>query len=198
MTRTLRALWLLLLAAVLASPSAAEAKPRTISLVEVDASPPSLMVAQKIETPLVLVLDPARIAEPWEANRRMTVTDWPTFVSRDLKDALEDHFAKVTVQRPETPMPDGPHLIAHVKIDRVQFRPIEAGGLTYNVIQMQWGFAIKRAGDAEYTFSYAGTASSAETYQNIQVGLGQLIENAISGLLAAWTEKGVSALLRAP
>ncbi len=196
MPRPLNILASVLLSASLAWGNVAEAKPRVISLNEVEASPMSLMVAKKIEMPLIIILDPSKIAEPWEASRRMTISDWPTFVSRDLKASMETYFSSVVVQGPSDPVPTEPHAVVDVKIDRVQFRPIQAGGLTYNVMEMQWGMAVRLAGADDYLFSFAGTAQSKETYSSALVGLGQLIESAIGGMLSAWTEKDVTGSLR--
>ncbi len=197
MPALLRRLPFILLAAALALPAMAQAKPRLLSLNDVQASPISLMVAKKIDLPLIIVLDPGKIAEPWVASKKFTVTDWSTFVSRDLAKAMGTWFDTVKVQGPAEALPDGPHLVADVKIDRVQFRPIQAGGLTYNVIEMQWGFALRFAGADDYLFSFAGTAHSKETYASALVGLGQLLEDAIGGLLAAWSEKGTTEAIRA-
>lgn len=178
------------------APLGAHAKQRVLSLNDVTASPMSLMVAKKIDLPLVIVLDPAKVPASWPLHKKYAVADWSTFVSRDLKKSMENYFSTVTVLAPGAPMPDGPHLMADVKIDRVQLRPIDMGGLTYNVMEMQWGFAL-RASDADsYLFSFAGTANSKETYASAIVGLGQLIESALGGLLQAWTEKDVPALIR--
>jgi hypothetical protein len=179
------------------SPGVADAKPKVLTLLDVAPSPPSLMVAKKLDVPLVIVLDPAKIQEPWVASKRYSVTDWATFVSRDVKKAMDTYFTSVVVLGPSDPRPDGPHLVADVKVDRVQFRPIVAGGLTYNVIEMQWGYAIRFADADEYLFSFAGIASSKETYASALVGVTQLIEDAITGLMAEWADKGVPGSIRA-
>ena len=186
----------LLLGFALVAPLGVQAKQRVLSLNDVTASPLSLMVAKKIDVPLVLVLDPAKVQDSWPMHKKYAVADWSSFVSRDLKSSMENYFSTVTVLAPGDAMPDGPHLVADVKIDRVQLRPIETGGLTYNVMQMQWGFAVRAAGAEDYLFSFAGTASSKETYASALDGLGQLIESAIGGLLQAWTEKDVPTAIR--
>ncbi len=186
----------LFLTVALVAPLGAHAKPRVLSLTEVTASPMSLMVAKKIDAPLVIILDPAKVPDSWPMHKKYAVADWDTFVSRDLKKAMETYFTTVTVLAPGAPLPEGPHMVADVKVDRVQLSPIDVGGLTYNVMEMQWGFAVRPSGADAYLFSFAGKAHSKETYSSALVGLGQLVESAVAGLLQAWSEKEVTAAIQ--
>ena len=63
---------------------------RPMSAIEV--APPSLMVAKKIERPLIIVLDPARVADvqgpvKWSFTR-YDITEFNLFVTRDIKRAM--------------------------------------------------------------------------------------------------------------
>jgi len=55
---------------------------------------------------------------------------------------------------------------------------------------MTWGFAMRRSDQPDYAYSFAGTASSNDSYPTFEAGCAQLIENAIPAMLKKWVEQG--------
>ena len=166
-----------------------------------DPKPMSLMVAQKIDRPLYLVVDPARVKDVWELSTAACATNSPgcerfklfdvqTFVRRDLKRALEAYFSRVEVVDSAAAIPAGPHFLADVKVDDVRLNALVRGMLTYQLIELTWGFAMRGGEQADYAYSFAGTAQSNDSYPSFEAGVGTLVENAIPAMLKKWTEDG--------
>ena len=84
--------------------------------------------------------------------------------------------------------PEGPHVIADVKVDEIKLRSVQRGMLTHVFIDMTWGIAMRRSEDADYVFSYAATSSSNDTYPTFEAGLVQLVENSLGEMTKKWTE----------
>ncbi len=178
------------------------------SLKNARATPPNLLVARKIDRPLYLVLDPARVRNEWslatapceiggDGCERFKLFDVQEFVRRDLKRAMESYFTRVELVAPGQPIPAGAAVVADVKIDDIRIHPLVRGPLTYEIIQMTWGFALRRSEDKDYAYSFAGTSESNDSYVTFEAGCGQLIENAIPSMLKKWTESGgIEALQR--
>lgn len=170
------------------------------SMQNVQAKPASLMVAQKIQRPLYLVVDPAKVPDAWDLKEsssfnpqdgeKTKLVDFQQFVSRDLKDALGNYFAKVEVVKAGTPLPSDPHVIADVKVDRLQLHSTPVGRLVYTVIEMTWGLGLRPSESAEYAFTFAGEGKSSESYPTFEAGVAQLVESAILGFNKSLVEKG--------
>jgi len=170
------------------------------SMVNVQAKPPSLMVAQKIQRPLYLVLDSARVPDTWDMKEassfnpkdgpQFKLLDFQRFVTRDLKEAMGAYFSRVEVVKAGDPLPSEPHVIGDVKVDRVQLHSIPAGRLVYTLIEMTWGFGLRPSDSPEYAFTFAGEGKSTDAYPTFEVGCAQLVESSIAGFLSKWTEKG--------
>jgi hypothetical protein len=171
------------------------------SFKNVTSTPANLMVARKIDRPLYIVLDPARVKNEWEMAtpacevggagcEHFKLFDVHEFVRRDLKASLLNYFSRVEVVAPGALPPTGAFVVADVKIDAIKLRQVVAGRLTYTMIQMTWGFAMRKSEDKDYGFSFAGTAESSESYPTFEAGCGQLVEHAIPAMLKKWTEGG--------
>jgi hypothetical protein len=170
------------------------------TMMDVQAKPASLMVAQKIQRPLILVLDPAKVADTVDLQvassfnpkdgPQFKLLNFHRFVDRDLKAAFGSYFSRVEVVQAGAPMPSEPHVVADVKVDRVQLHSVPAGGLTYVIIEMTWGLGLRPSESKEYTFTFAGEAKSSETYPTFEAGVGQLVESAILGFNKGLVEKG--------
>lgn len=172
------------------------------SLKNAHAKPANLMIARKVDRALYIVLDPARVKNTWELDtpscaipnhagcEHFKLFNVHEFVHRDLKAAMENYFTRVEVVAPGQTPPSSPHVIADVKIDDIKLRDVVAGHLTYTLIEMTWGFAMRRGEDKDYAYSFGGTAESSESYPTFEAGCGQLIENAIPAMLKKWTESG--------
>jgi hypothetical protein len=161
----------------------------------------SLLVAKKMQRPLYLVLEPARVKDSWEmsgSSGTFTLKEFQTFVRRDLKQAMAGYFERVEIVTSGDQIPPGaPHVIGDVKVDKVALHDLNAGRLTYTAIEMTWSFALRPSERAEYAFSFGGTATSSESYPTFEVGCAQMIESAIAGMLDKWTDKGALETFRA-
>ncbi|MEA2748412.1 MAG: hypothetical protein QOI41_2555 [Myxococcales bacterium] len=177
------------------------------SLTNVHAKPASLLIAQKIERPLYIVLDPARVKKTWAIStagcatrgagcEHFNLTDVDQFVRRDLKSAMESYFSRVEVVESAQALPATPHVVADVKIDDLKLNELVRGGATYAIIEMTWGFALRKNEASEYAYSFAGTAHSGDSYPTFEAGCAQLVEDAIPGMLKKWTEDGGIEALR--
>ena len=177
------------------------------SLANAEPTPASLMIARKIERPLFIVLDPNRVKDSWtmetrtcatggEGCERFQLMDVHTFVRRDLKAAMENYFSRVEIVESPAALPGTPHVVADVKIDKIRLNDLVRGGFTYTLIEMTWGFAMRRSEQQDYAYSFAGTAVSNDSYPTFEAGCATLIENAIPGMLKKWTEEGGVEALR--
>jgi hypothetical protein len=177
------------------------------SMKNVHARPPSLMVAHKIERPLYIVLDATRVKDTWPIEtaacathsmgcERFNLMDVQEFVRRDLSAAMQNYFSRVDVVTSDQALPKTPHVVADVKIDDIRLNALVRGPLTYQIIEMTWGFAMRGSDQQEYAYSFAGTSSSNDSYPTFEAGCAQLVENAIPAMLKKWTENGGIEALR--
>ncbi len=178
------------------------------SLKNARAKPASLLVARKIDRTLYLVVDPARVRDVWPLEtaacqvdgagcERFKLFDVHEFIRRDLKAAMESYFVRVEVVTPGQIIPPGSAVVADVKVDDIRVHPLVRGPMTHEIIQMTWGFALRRGEDKDYAYSFAGTAESNDSYTTFEAGCAQLIESAIPAMLKKWTESGgIEALQR--
>jgi hypothetical protein len=177
------------------------------SLANARPKPPNLMVARKIERPLYIMLDATRVKDIWametsacatgsSACERFDLLDVHTFVRRDLKVAMENYFSRVVVVESRGALPSTPHVVADVKVDDIRLNTLVRGALGFTLIEMTWGFAMRRSEQQDYAYSFAGTAGSNDSYPTFEVGCATLIENAIPAMLKKWVEEGGVAALR--
>ena len=177
------------------------------SMRNVHAKPPSLMVARKIERPLYIVLDATRVKNTWTLEtapcatgsmgcERFNLMDVQQFVLRDLRATLENYFSRVEVVESAQALPHTPHVVGDVKIDDIRLNGLVRGALTYEIIEMTWGFALRGSDQQDYAYSFAGTATSDDSYPTFEAGCAQLVENAIPAMLKKWTEAGGIEALR--
>ncbi len=87
-------------------------------------------------------------------------------------------------------------MVGDVKIDDIRLTPLVRGPLTYELIQMSWGFAMRRHDQQDYAYSFGGTATSNDSYPTFEAGCAQLVENAIPAMLKKWIEEGDMDALR--
>lgn len=176
------------------------------SLANAKPKPPSLMVSRKIQRPLFIRLDAAKVKDTWPLEtqpcatesfgcERFNLFEVQTFVKRELKAVMEAYFSSVTVVEAAAVLPSTPHVVADVKIDDIRLTALARGSLTYQLIEMTWGFALRPSEQADYAYSFAGTAQSNDTYPTFEAGCATLEENAISAMVKKWVEgKGVDDL----
>lgn len=177
------------------------------SMTNIHAKPPSLLIARKIERPLYIVLDANKVKNTIELQTRECATasrgcerfnllDVQQFVRRDLRNAMTSYFSSVEVVESAEAIPRSPHVLADVKIDDIKLNSLVRGPYTHVLIEMTWGFALRGHNQADYSYSFAGTSASNDSYPTFEAGLTQLVENAIPEMLKKWTESGGVASLR--
>lgn len=177
------------------------------SMLNVRPKPPSLMVARKIERPLYLVLDAAKVKDTWGLEtapcatggrgcERFNLMDVQQFVRRDLRTAMESYFSRVEVVESTQALPSTPHVVGDVKLDDIRLNGLVRGAFTYQLIEMTWGFALRGSDQQDYAYSFAGTAASNDSYPTFEAGCAQVVENAIPAMLKKWTEGGGIEALR--
>ncbi len=177
------------------------------SMRNVHPTPPSLMVARKIQRPLYIVLDASKVKDTWPLEtascatgtagcERFKLIDFQEFVRRDLRSAMMNYFERVEVVDSAQALPPTPHVVADVKVDAIRLNALVRGYLTYQLIEMTWGFALRGSDQQEYAYSFAGTAASNDSYPTFEAGCAQLVENAIPAMLKKWTENGGIEALR--
>ncbi len=165
----------------------------TISVRELQLSPPTLMVAQKSPLPLSLIVDGQKVPATLSVlvaneDRGGKLGDTQVFVERDLKRAFENYFSWVEAV-PLGKKSDKAGLEVDVRIDRVEI-VVVGGGMGF--AEMTWSLGMRQTGSNEYLFSYAGKSKSEPT-QNPDFALRSALENAIADLFHAYTEKDVHA-----
>lgn len=169
------------------------------SLANAKPKPPSLMVARKIDRPLYIVLDANRVKDTWPLEtaacatnssgcERFNLLQAQAFVRRDLKAAMEDYFARVEIVDSSTELPQTPHVVADVKVQDVRLNSLVRGPLTYQLIEMNWSFALRPGEHPDYAYSFAGISQSNDSYPTFEAGCATLVENAISAMLKKWVE----------
>lgn len=177
------------------------------SMQNVHPKPASLMVARKIQRPLYIVLDAALVKDTWMLEtapcatgslgcERFKLMAFDQFVRRDLRAAMQNYFSRVEVVESAAQLPTTPHVVADVKVEDIRLNALVRGGLTYEIIQMTWGFGLRASEQQEYAYSFAGTAASGDSYPTFEAGCAQLVENAIPSMLKKWTEGGGIEALR--
>jgi hypothetical protein len=135
---------------------------------ELQVSPPALMVSKKVQAPLYLVLDDARVPDyvhiPETDVKELHVYEVQTFVTRDLKRVMELFFARVEVVPPSFTPPTTPHYVAQVQInalstsvDKVMTQSSRGGVAQTGRIfaAMDWGFALRAGDEDQFMFSFA-------------------------------------------
>lgn len=169
------------------------------SLANAQPRPPTLMVARKIERPLYIVLAADRVKDTWPLQTAECATNSPScerfnlleaqaFVRRDLKAAMESYFSHVEIVDSAAALPATPHVVADVKVDDVRLNALVRGALTYQLIEMNWAFALRPSEQADYAYSFAATSQSNDSYPTFEAGCATLVENAISSMLKKWVE----------
>ncbi len=151
-------------------------------------SPPTLMVASKVQTPLYIVLDSSRVKSSYEVPRIGTVTGMPSFVTRDLKEAMSEYFQTVDIVSAPSEITADKYIIADVKVDGFKKGSVSDGAASYSVFEMTWSFALRPSDAGEYLFSFTGIAPSDYRSKSWNDGVSGMLEHALTGLLEKWAE----------
>lgn len=126
---------------------------------------PSLMVAEKVSTPLRIVLEPDRVPDEQTVQaprmKPIEVTNIRSFVRDHLKGAMENYFETVRVAGPD----EEPEFDRYVE-GRVAVQDLGAtmdsavgnsGRATRVFGTVNWSFALGPSSGDEFLFSYAGS-----------------------------------------
>lgn len=169
------------------------------SLANARPKPPVMMVGRKIDVPLFIVLDAGRVKDTWDLETAACATNGPgcerfklfdahTFVRRDLKAAMENYFSRVELVDSAQALPQTPHIVADVRVDDFRLNALHRGALTYQLIEMTWGFGLRPSDQDDYLYSFAGTSQSNDSYPTFEAGCATLVENALTAMLKPWVE----------
>lgn len=151
-------------------------------------TPPTLMVATKLKTPLYIVLDPGRVKPAYEVERIGTITNMSTFVSRDVKRAMGEYFATVEIVPNEAAITVERYVIADVKVDGFKKGSVSDGQTSYSVFEMTWSLALRPSDSKDYWFSFAGISPSNYMEKSWKGAVNTMLEGALTGLLKGWAE----------
>lgn len=159
--------------------------------------PPTIMVAKKLDVPLYIVLDPARVKPEYAAPRIDKLVNMQSFVTRDLTRVMGEYFSEVKVVASANEAPKERSVIADVKVDEFKQDSVVLSGTGYTVLIMTWSFALRTSDSEDYLFSFAGVAKSQPNQKSWDDAVTNLLENALTGLLDEWASAGVLNTLKA-
>ena len=179
-----------------------------VHVAQLQVAPTTPMVANKSDQPLRIVLDPAKVPDsyviPKGETKKVDVFELQTFVSRDLKKAMEAFFTTVEVVPPSAPPPTGPYWVGDVRIDELSILVDKATAGSVTAYQahgrIKWAFALRPSTANDYAFSFAGetVSDAAMTTVNDTVTIFQnAFELAISSMVKSLVDKGVDKLILA-
>jgi len=173
------------------------------------AEPATLMVAKKVERPLVVVLDPATVkdtipiqgelqgrASLLGGDGQLRVLGFHAFLEASLGRILRTQFTSVTFVRPGYRAPAGPHLVAQVRVDGIRTERRAIGRFNFFLLRMSWALAIRPSESEEFLYSFAGDGMSSETYQDLREGIKQMMSSALQGFQSSFADKNVFQELR--
>lgn len=143
-------------------------------------SPPTIMVASKLETPLYIVLDPKRVKSTYEVARIGAITNMDVFVSRDLKAVMSEHFANVQLGASEANIDVDRSVLADVKVDEFEKGSVSDGATSYSVFEMTWSFGLGPSDSKDYLFSFAGISQSDYRAKSMNAAVAGMLEGALT------------------
>lgn len=147
---------------------------------------------RRIEYPLFVILDPAKLADTMTAYgqgvKPIEVRGLHTFVERDLQRTMSQLFTSVVVAPPTTPAPQGIFLTGEVLVNSLSsFSGTRGPGTPAGVyLRMQWSFRIRAYGAPADAFVYQGTAESTvpvTSTRDTQAAVQSLLEDALRRLV---------------
>lgn len=146
------------------------------------------MVASPIPMTLYVVLSPSDVPDTIQIrNSSNSVLGFQEFLGEGLRTALSPYFQSVEIVSTR-PSADVPCVIADVRVDGVEARDLPIGNYVYTTLVLQWAFAIRPSGAAEYTFSFSGNGVSDHAYRTLGEGFEQMTLSALNGLQQQWAD----------
>lgn len=153
---------------------------------------PNLMVANKIERPLFLVLDPAKVPNTFKfqpgTGIEHQLDDSQLFIERDVKAAMANYFTKVEVVDPNFAFPSTPHVRALVHVNHLRASRGHA--------DFDWSFAIAVPEQEDFIFSYTGSTQEKTNPWAGEAYLQRLFSSAIRQMLAGFVDKEIPKTIR--
>lgn len=172
---------------------------QAVQVDELDVDPPQLLVANKVQTPLLIVLDPDQVPENYTVTatngQPLEIYNLQAFVTHHLQRTLTDYFHTVEVISPDDPRPSTPHILAIVRVTDIGM--IARGDTVFG--QMTWSFGLMPSGHDDFLFSYAGSAqgnSGTRHVQHTQAMYASTFTAAIGSMLQYYSEREVQQILR--
>ena len=163
---------------------------------QLDVDYPNLMVSQKVEMPLIFVLEPDELPDRLIMQvgtfEEVDIRHVHGFVDFHLVDAFSTYFETIDVIEGDDPRPADPYIEAHVKLDRLAQRQGRS--------EMTWSFALRVSDEDEYTLSFAGTARGGRGRspggESLTAAFSSMFSDAVAGVLETYVDKEVHQALR--
>lgn len=159
------------------------------------------MVAKKSNIPVLLVDETTNVPDAGETKSEYPIpyTGLTSFVSRDIKGALDLYFSDVKVVKVEEVPTEAQALIVNVRVDSLGYDTSKATSSSGHVAQtnypfMRWALGIKAVNGDEYIFSFSGTSVGSKpfaTKSDLSAAYQALLGSAVSDFLKGYIEKGI-------
>ena len=163
---------------------------------DLQAHPSTLMTAKKIQRPLYVVIDPAKVPDKLQVKHsKWKVDGFRKFFETSLKNTLGPMFDKVIFVEPGFKAPHAPFLVADAKINPEIVRR-HVGWNSLAVVHMQWGFALRPAEADDYLFSYAGERKNTMWFSHFNAGMKELMHGALNDFLSSYADKKIQQELK--
>lgn len=162
---------------------------------ELDVQIPELMVSSKVETPLVVVLDPEVVLDrktvEHHAIKPIEVHNIRAFVRDHLPTAMSDYFQDIDVVGPDDVDAHRDAIIGHVRVSDVDVH-VDSATTGYHTAARilgtaTWSFALEIPGQEDFIFSYAGEARGNYAMSHVSE-TGAMYESTFSDALAEMLE----------
>jgi hypothetical protein len=158
--------------------------------------PAKLMVATKVDVPLYIVLDSAKVQDVYQVDGFGTVSGMHAFVERDVRGIMSEYFSDVKVISSASGASGDKFVLADVSIVRLTKQTVVRAGVGHKILELNWNFALRTNDAQDYMFSFAGIAQSEAPAKSLaEVGT-RLIENSLTGLLDEWAASDAFSKLR--
>ena len=172
----------------------------SMSLSDFIPAAPTLLNSQISPRTAVLVVDPQRVPESFPIlvdgkDLGWELMEMQLFVRRDLQKVFRNYFREVIVVDHGSAMPEQPHVVIDIKIDRIEERVtqrIRTSNMISNTgyIAMTWSLAIRPSESGEYLYSFAGESGGTQG-TDAALLYRSMLESAITGMLKGYTDKGI-------
>ncbi len=169
-----------------------------IDLAGVEVTMARALVAQPNTRPLYFLVKTDAVPHAQAMFKtRWGISNFRAFLTGGLSQALGPFFASIEVVDDAAKIP-GDAIVAEVLVSALGVREKVVGNVAIRPIEMDWSFAIRPVENAEYTFSFSGTATSGGVFRDAEEGMQLMAKSALTTLLASMGDKDVFAALAVP